>query len=72
MNRGSVNVGRMKICVIQSKYGIMINVAMSLKNYVIGVLLKMIICGILVHVIANVIGQVRLTNIWILAIYIFR
>ena len=44
----------------------MVNVGVSLKNYMIGVLVKRLMCGILVRVIASVIRHVKLTNIWIL------
>ena len=48
----------MKATVIQIKNGIMMNVRVSEKDSMIGVLLKMIICGILVYVIVNVIRHV--------------
>ena len=58
----------MKAYVIQSKYGTMMNVSVSIWNKIIGLLAKTIICGILVHVIVSVIGHVKLTNIQILKI----
>ena len=48
----------MKATVIQIKNGIMMNVRVSEKDSMTGVLLKMIICGILVYVIVNVIRHV--------------
>ena len=44
------------------------NVGVSEKNQMIGVLAKMITCGILVHKIASKIRHVKLTNIQILKI----
>ena len=41
----------------------MINVGVRVKNYMISVLVKMIICEILAQVIVNVIKGVKLTNI---------
>ena len=49
----------MKVYVIQNKNGIMMNVVASLENYMIGVLVKMIVCGILVHVTVKVIRHVK-------------
>ena len=40
----------------------MVNVRVSVTNYIIGVLVKMIICGILVRVITGVVRHVKLTN----------
>ena len=40
----------------------MINVGVRVKNYMISVLVKMIICEILARVIVNVIKGVKLTN----------
>ena len=51
------------MCVIQSKNGIMMNFFVSVKNYMIGFLAKIIICGILVHVTASAIRHIKLTNI---------
>ena len=44
----------MKIHVIQNKNGVMMNIGVSVKSQMIGVLVKMIICGILAHVILTV------------------
>ena len=41
----------MKVYVIESKNGIMMSVGVSVKNQMIVGLVKMIICGILVHLI---------------------
>ena len=41
----------------------MMNVGVNAKNYMIEVLVKMIVCGILVPVIVNVIRRVKLANI---------
>ena len=41
--------------VIQRKSGIIVGVGMSVKNQIIGVIAKMIMCGILVQVILNAI-----------------
>ena len=49
--------------VIQSKIGIIINDGVSVKNYMIVVLVKRAICGILARGILNVIKHVKLTNI---------
>ena len=49
--------------VTQSKDGFMMNVGVSVNNYMIGVLVKIIICGIIVYVIVNVIKHVKLMNI---------
>ena len=43
--------------------GIMMKVGVSVKNYMIGVLVKMINYGILVHIIVNVIRQLKLISI---------
>ena len=53
----------MKVQVIQSKNGIMINVGVSVKNQMIGVVVQMIKFGILVRVIVSVIRHVKLTVI---------
>ena len=50
----------MKPHVIQSKNGNMMNVGVSVRNYMIA---KMTICGILLRVIVSVIRHVKLTNI---------
>ena len=53
----------MKVYVIQGKNGVMMNVDVSVKSYMVDVLVKMIICGILVFVIVSVIKDVKLRNI---------
>ena len=53
----------MKVYVIQSKNGIMINVDICVKNLMSVTLVKMIICGIHACVIGNVIKHVKLTSI---------
>ena len=58
-----VNVDWIKVYVIQSKNGIMMNIGVNVKNSMIGVLLKIIICGILVRVIVSVIRHEKLSNI---------
>ena len=44
------------------------NVGASVKNWMLGALPKMIIRGILVHIIASVVSHVKLLNIYILKI----
>ena len=63
MNCVRVNVDLMKVYVIQGKNGVMMNVDVSVKSYMVDVLVKMIICGILVFVIVSVIKDVKLTKI---------
>ena len=63
MNCVRVNVDLMKVYVIQGKNEVMMNVDVSVKSYMVDVLVKMIICGILVFVIVSVIKDVKLTNI---------
>ena len=58
----------MKLYVIQSKNRIIMNIRVSVKNYVIGFLVKMIICGTLVYLIFIVRRHVKLTNVQILKI----
>ena len=53
----------MKVQVIQSKNGIMINVGVSVKNQMIGVVVQMTKFGILVRVIESAIRHVKLTVI---------
>ena len=48
---------------MQSKNRIMINVGVSVKNYMIGGLVKKIIRGFLLHVLVSVIMHVKLMNI---------
>ena len=55
----------MKDYVIQSKSGMM-NVSVSVKNKMNGVLVRMTICGILVSVTASVTRHKKLTNIYML------
>ena len=66
MNCRSENVICMKVYVNQSKNEIMMNVVVIVKNQMIGVLAKMIICGTLVRVLVNVMMHIKLTNIYIL------
>ena len=54
--------------VIQGKNVFMVYVAVSVKNQMIGVFVKMIVCGILKRVIVNVIRHVQLMNSYILKI----
>ena len=63
MNCVNINMDLMKVYVIQSKNGIKINVGVSVNNQMIGVLVKVIICGIPARVIVNVIRHVKLMNI---------
>ena len=44
------------------------NVGVSVKNWMLGALPKMIIRGILVYIIASVVSHVKLVNIYILKI----
>ena len=63
MNSAIVNVDWMKVYVIQIINRIMMNVGVSVKNEMIGILAKIIISRILVHVITSVIRHVKLINI---------
>ena len=54
MTRESVNVDQMKVYVIQNENGFINNVNVSVKNQMIGVLVKMIIFGILAREIVNI------------------
>ena len=56
----------MKPYAIQSENGIMMNVDVSVKNQMIGVLVKMIVCGNVASVIANAIKHVKPMNTQIL------
>ena len=56
----------MKVYVIQSKNGIMMNVDVIIENQMNGIGLKIIICEILARVILRVIRHVKMTNIQIL------
>ena len=54
----------MKMCVIQRKNGTMMNVGVSLNNWMIGVLVETFIaCGGLVHVLVSAIKNVNLMSI---------
>ena len=50
------------ICNSKQKWNMM-NVGVSVKNLMIGVLVQRVICGILACVVASVIKQVKLMNI---------
>ena len=63
MNSVSANVDWMKLQVIQSKNGIIINIGVSIKNKMIGILEKSVTCRILVRVIVSAINHVKLMNI---------
>lgn len=63
MNRRSVYVNQIKVYGIQSIIRIMINIGANLKNWMIGVLFKMVICAIAVRMILNIIRQVNLMSI---------
>ena len=58
----STNVDLIKMCFTQNKTRININADMSVKNWMIGVFVKMIIYGILVRVVVNAIRHVKLIN----------
>ena len=58
----------MKVYIIQSKNGIIMNVGVSVKNSMIGILAKKFICRIPLHVILCVIRHVKLSNIYTLKI----
>ena len=53
----------MKEYLIQSKNGIIMNVGVSIQNYMIRVFAKMILCGILARVIVNEIKHVKLMHV---------
>ena len=53
----------MKVYVIQSKNRVMMSVGVSVKKKMIGVFVKMILCGMLARVIVNVIRYVKMINI---------
>lgn len=57
-----INVDWMKVNLIQSKNGVLANVGVSVKSYIIEALIRMFICGILARVIVNKISHVKLTN----------
>ena len=55
MNCVIANVDRIKVHVVKSKNEIIMNGDVSVKNYMIEVLVKIIICAVLGHVNGNVI-----------------
>ena len=57
-----------KMYALQSKYGIVKNVAVDVKNWLIEIFVKMIIYQILLLVIVNVIRHVKLVSILVLEI----
>ena len=59
----NINVDQMKMYAIESKNGIVMNVSESTKNYLIGVLVKKVTCGILVNMIVNMLKHVKLESI---------
>ena len=63
MNCLSVNVDWVAWCVIQSKNRIIMNVGVSLKNWMIQALVKGIIRDILLGMIVSVLRHVNLTDI---------
>ena len=66
--RVSGNVDWMKMYVIQSKNGIIMSVDVRRKQLDEWGLVKRVICGIPICVIACVINHVKLMNVWILKI----
>ena len=52
----------MKVNLIQSKNGVLANVGVSVKSYIIEALVRMSICGILARVIVSKINHVKLTD----------
>ena len=62
MNLVSVNADWIKVCEIQNKNKIMMNDNASIKDWMIVVLVKEIISGILVPVIMSMIKHVKLSN----------
>ena len=63
MNCLSVNVDWVAWYIIQSKNRIIMNVGVSLKNWMIQALVKVIICDILLRMIVSVLRHVKLTDI---------
>ena len=63
MNCLSINVDWVAWYVIQSKNRIIMNVGVSLKNWMIQALVKVIICDILLRMIVSVLRHVKLTDI---------
>ena len=57
-----INVDWMKVNLIQSKNGVLANVGVSVKSYIIEALVRMSICGILARVIVSKINHVKLTD----------
>ena len=57
-----INVDWMKVNLIQSKNGVLANVGVSVKSYIIEALVRMFICGILARFIVSKISHVKLTN----------
>ena len=58
----------MKVYVIQSNTGVIMNVSVTVKIQMIGLIAKMIVFGILVHLIVSVIRREKVTDIQILNI----
>ena len=52
-----------EVHIFQSENGILMNVGVNVKNYMIEVLLKMILSGILVRAIVNKMRHAKLTKI---------
>ena len=63
MNCLSINVDWVAWYVIQIKNRIIMSVGVSLKNWMIQVLVKVIICDILLRMIVSVLRHVKLTDI---------
>ena len=62
INRVTANVDWINLYEIQIKSGIIRNVSVNVKNQMIGVLVKMVVYGNLLHVIVSVIKHVKLMN----------
>ena len=58
----------MKVYVIQSNTGVIMNVSVTVKIQMIGLIAKMIVFGILAHLIVSVIRREKVTDIQILNI----
>ena len=54
---------KVKMYLIKSKNGIMINIYGNVKKSLIGVFVKMIIFGIIVHVVVSVVNYAQMLNI---------
>ena len=52
-----------EVHIFRSENGILMNVGVNVKNYMIEVLLKMILSGILVRAIVNIMRHAKLTKI---------